>query len=119
MPFTVNTKTYALDTIGTSTATYTGPAKTGSAKDDLKTSRQLPKASSTYSGNARAKAQLTRTSNLMNAKTPTGDLLFVGEVSVPVGTPDADIDTMCADAAAFIGSAEFKTLVKKGTYLKP
>lgn len=119
MPYTVNTKVYALDSIGTNMATYTGPLKTGSVKDDMKLSRQAPKGSTLYSGNARGKVQTSRTSTLVNAKTQTGDVLLVTEASVPVGAPDADIDSIIADHAAFVSSADFKALVKKGLFLKP
>lgn len=119
MSYTVNTKAYALDTIGTSSATYIGPGKTVSVKDDLKMSRQAAKSTATYSGNARAKMQLTRTSTLVNAKTLTGDVLGVVEVSAPVGTQESDIDTLLADIGSFVASADFKALVKRGLFLKP
>lgn len=114
LTITINTKAYNADAaISANAVPYNGPAQSLSVKDRLELARVAPKKTSAFSGTGRARAKLTRTQALTGALTTTGDSIFDVSTSVPVGTPDADVDTMCNDVAAFIGSATFKTLVKK------
>jgi hypothetical protein len=112
MALTVNAKSYTLDVYGSNSASYVGPAHTVSVKDDLRVSRVVAKPTSVFSGVARQAFKLTRTHTLTGALTTTGDSISEMAFSVPIGTPGADIDTICADLGAFIASAAFKTMVK-------
>lgn len=114
MSITINTKTYTQDAAsGPNSIPYNGPAATLSVKDKLELGRTIAKGNAVYSGNARERAKLTRTTTLTGAKTTSGDMIFDLGSSIPIGTADAVIDTACDDLAAFIGSATYKTLVKK------
>lgn len=114
MTITINTKAYNQDAATSANSIpYNGPAATLAIKDRLELARTAAKGNSSYSGNARSRAKLTRTTTLTGAKTTSGDMIFDMGTSVPIGSADAAIDTACDDAAAFIGSAVFKDLVKK------
>jgi len=114
MTITINTKAYNADAATSpNSVPYNGPAQTISIKDRLELARTPPKGNTVYSGNARARAKLTRTLALTGAKTSSADAIADLNVSVPVGSSDANVDTVCDDLAAFAGSATFKNLVKK------
>jgi len=112
MALTVNAKSYTGDGYSANAVAYVGPAHTITVKDDLRVTRVLPKPTSVFSGVARQSFKLTRTHTLTGALTTLGDSISEMSFSVPVGTPTADIDTICADLGAFIASAAFKTMVK-------
>lgn len=113
MPLTVNAKAYTLDTYPSSNAAaYVGPAHTMTVKDDLRVSRVTAKPTSVFSGVTRQAFKLSRTHTLTGALTTVGDSITEITHSIPVGTPTADIDTICADLGAFIASAAYKTMVK-------
>lgn len=114
MPIVINTKTYTQDAAsGPNSIPYNGPLANLSTKDKLELGRTVAKGNSVYSGNARERAKLTRTTTLTGAKTTSGDMIFDVGSSVPIGTSDAAIETACDDLAALIGSVTYKTLVKK------
>lgn len=114
MTITINTKAYNADAATSpNSVPYNGPLQTISIKDRLELARTPPKANVTYSGNARARAKMTRTNTLTGAKTTSADAIVDLNVSVPVGSSDANVDTLLDDFAAFAGSATFKSLVKK------
>lgn len=112
MALTIDSQSYVADSFQKDIIVYVGPAKTVSIKDDLKLSRQAPKATSEFSGLGRIAAKLTRTLTLTGALTPSGDLIADVSVAVPVGYTPADVDEALDDMGAFLASADFKTLVK-------
>lgn len=112
MSLTVNAKSYTADSYGNNVVGYVGPSHTVSVKDDLRVSRVLPKPTSVFSGVARQSFKLTRTHTLTGALSTSADSISEFSTSLPVGTPAADIDTICADLGAFIASAAFKTMLK-------
>lgn len=112
MSLTINAKTYTADSYQQNIVGYIGSAKTVSVKDDVQLKRVAPKLTTTFSGVGRTQAKLTRTVTLTGALTPTGDAILSIDVSVPVGTASADVDTMLNDMGAYLASAGFKTHVK-------
>lgn len=112
MSLTINAKTYTQDSASANAFGYVGPAHTMSVKDDLRVGRTLAKPTAVFSGVARQSFKLTRTHTLTGALTTVGDSISEFSTSLPVGTPAADIDTICADLGAFIASAAFKTMLK-------
>lgn len=112
MALTVNASTYNADSFGSNNVGYIGPAKSGSAKDDLVLRRTVAKPTSTFSGVNRSQAKLTRTATLIGALTPSHDAIMDISTNLPVGISDAAIDAMCADMGAFVASASFKTHLK-------
>jgi len=113
MTLTINAKTFTADAATSANSIpYVGPAQTILSKDRMELGRTPPKANAAYSGNARSRAKFSRTHTLTGAKTTSGDAIFDVTSSIPVGTSDAAIDTLCDDAASLIGSASFKTSLK-------
>lgn len=112
MSLIFNTKTYSADSYGTDKVGYNGPAKSVSIKDDLKLMRTAPKPTAVFSGVGRTAAKLNRTLTLTGALTPSGEAIVEINVSVPVGTASADIDTLLNDMGALLSGADFKTHVK-------
>lgn len=112
MALTFNTKTYNGDSFAINSVGYVGAAKTASVKDDLLMSRSPAKPTDTFSGLSRTEAKLTRTFNLTNAKTSTGDAKIRVLVDVPVGYASADVDALLNDTGALISGADFKSHVK-------
>jgi hypothetical protein len=113
MSLTINTKTYTADAFGNNAVGYIGPAKTASVRDDVVLKRSQAKPTKVFSGVARALAKATRTVTLTGALTPSWDMIGNVELHVPAGTADADVDAICNDLASFVGSADFKSFVKK------
>lgn len=114
MSLTINAKTYTADAATSANSIpYNGPLMSISVKDRLDLGRVAPKVTSLFSGTARARAKMTRTLALTGAKTTVGDSILDLNASIPVGTAGADIDTLVADYAAYVGSAAFKDLLKK------
>lgn len=112
MSLTINAKTYTADNYGANAVAYIGPAHTLSILDDTRLARVAPKPTSLFSGVGRTAAKLSRTLTLTGALTPTGVAILEINVSVPVGSAGADIDTLLNDMGAFLASASFKTHVK-------
>lgn len=113
MAIVVNTKSYARDVNATANSVpYIGPTNTITVKDRLDTYRTSPKPVSNFSGIARSEGRLTRTYNLTNAKTASGDAQGRVLINFPVGMASADMDAFLTDFAAYAASSEFKTLAK-------
>lgn len=112
MSMTVNAKVYTANSFLANQVGYTGPAKTGSTKDDIILRTTAPKPTPVFSGVVRATAKLTRTNALTGALTPMADGLTEVNVSMPVGSASADIDAYLNDMGAFVASPTFKTFVK-------
>lgn len=112
MGLTVNAKSYATDAVSANNVGYVGPAKTMSIKDDINLKRIAPSPTALYSGNSQVSAKLQRTHTLTGALTATGNSTFELRGVFPVGMPQADIDTICADLGAWLASAEAKTVFK-------
>lgn len=114
MAISFDTKTYNADGYTANAATYIGPAKTGTVKDDLRLSRTAAKATATYSGNNRRQAKYVRNYPLTGALTSRADLIGDCNFSVPVGVADADVDAYATSLSAFFATAAFKTFLKTG-----
>lgn len=112
MSLTFNSKTYTGQSYQGLRVVYNGTAKTVSTKDDLLLAATPPKASSAFSGVGRTDARMTRTLELTDALTPTGDVIVDIQVSVPVGASSTDVDAVLTDMGAFLSSSDFKTHVK-------
>lgn len=112
MSLSINAKTYTADNYGANAVSYVGPAHTLSVLDDVRVARTAPKPTALFSGVGRTSCKLTRTLTLTGALTPTGSAILEINVSVPVGTAAADIDTLLNDMGAFLASATYKTHVK-------
>lgn len=113
MSLSVNTKTYAADSVGPNLVGYAGPAHTSSVKDKIALGRTVAKPTAAFSGVVRSEGKLTRTLTLTGALTPTADGILEIRTSVPVGAASADIDAMLNDMGAFLASATYKDIVKK------
>lgn len=113
MAIVINTKSYVRDVASSSSSVpYIGPGNSVSIKDRLDSSRIAPKANNSFSGVARAEGKLTRTLTLTNAKTPQWDAIGKANITFPVGSTSADMDTFLTDFAAYVASPEFKSLAK-------
>jgi hypothetical protein len=112
MSLTVNSKTYAADSVGPNLVAYAGPAHTSSVKDKLSVGRTVAKPTPVFSGVVRSDGKLTRTLTLTGALSPTGEAILEIKTSIPVGAAGADIDVMLNDMGAFLASASYKTIVK-------
>ncbi|DAD50147.1 TPA_asm: coat protein [ssRNA phage Zoerhiza.4_18] len=113
MSLTINAKTYVADSFQKDIVGYVGPANTVSLKDTMKLARTAPKPSAAFSGVGRTQAKLTRTLSLTGALTSTADAIVDLQAQVPVGVASADVDAICADLSAYVGSAAFKSLLKQ------
>jgi hypothetical protein len=112
MSLTFNAKTYTSDSFSANNVGYIGAAKTVSVADDLRLARTAAKPTATFSGTGRTEAKLTRTHTLTGAITTSGNSIARLEFALPVGIASADVDAICADLAALVGSADFKTHLK-------
>lgn len=112
MSLTINAKTYTADSFQQSIVGYIGSLKTVSIKDDVQLKRSAPKPTSLFSGVGKTQAKLTRTLTLTGALSPTGEAIVSIDVSVPVGTAGADVDSLLNDMGSFLSSASFKSHVK-------
>jgi hypothetical protein len=113
MSLSVNTKTYAADSVGPNLVGYAGPNHTSSVKDKLSIGRTAAKPTVTFSGVVRSDGKLTRTLTLTGAITTTADAILEIKTSIPVGAASADIDAILNDMGAFLASASYKDIVKK------
>lgn len=112
MSLVFNTKTYTQDTISGNVATYFGPDRAVGKKDNCQLRREEAKASATFSGFSKGAAKLTRTMSLTDAKTPTADNSIEFSCKIAVGTPEADVAELFADAAALAAHAAFAATAK-------
>lgn len=112
MSLSVNSKTYAVDSVAPDLVKYAGPAQTASVKDVFSLGRTRPKPTAVFSGVSRTDGKLTRTVTLTDALTATGEGIAEFKTSIPVGTSGTDIDAFLDDLGAFIASATYKTIVK-------
>lgn len=108
-----NARTYGLDRYNSpDSVTYTGSGHAPNAKDSLTLSRTYPKPVKGFLGVAKPYFKQVKTV-VVNAVTgEKQDLIFYIGGSVPVGTPGADVDGVLADAAAWINTADAKSLFK-------
>lgn len=112
MAITYNTRSYTEYRNSPDSIAYAGPAHTLTLKDNLSCARVLPKPTSTFAGVARPSLKQVKTV-VVNATTgETADMIYTVSASIPVGAPSADIDAIHADLAAFINSADCKSLFK-------
>jgi hypothetical protein len=115
MSFAFNSKTFTPNGNGQNDASYAGPDKTVTDKDDIRLVRSAPKPTATFSGVAKVSAKLTRTLALTGALTPKGDIIMEISFSTPVGAVDADLTEILADGAAFLAATSAANLLKKQT----
>lgn len=112
MALTINTRSYVQDRIQSDRVDYAGPANTLSVKDQVSLSRVYPKKTGTFAGVAKGRFKFVKTF-VINATTgETADTIFEISSSVPVGTASADVDGILADIAAWINTADSKSLYK-------
>lgn len=111
MSLTVNTKAYSLDSTQTPDRNrYTGPAHDMSTKDYLDASRVAAKPTADFDGVARSSLKFTRTVVVDGAKqTAIAEASF----SIPVGTAEADVDSIRDDLADALLSQAGDDLVLK------
>lgn len=113
MALTINAKNYRNDASEPNSQLYCGPAHTLSSKDTAKLKRVLPIKGGGTDGVARPGVVLNRTSTINATTGQKADNSLRLEGSFAVGTPEADIDAMCADLAAWIVTADAKKLFKQ------
>lgn len=106
------TKTYTLDTVTGNVANYFGPKRAIGKKDNCQLRREEAKASNTFSGFSKGAAKVTRTHDLTGAKTPTADNSIEFSCKIAVGTSEADVAELFADAAALAAHAAFADTAK-------
>lgn len=108
-----NTRTYTLDRYNSpDNVSYVGPANTISVKDILSLSRTFPKPVSDNRGVGKPYVKRTKTVVVNPTTGETKDLIVYFGGSVPVGTSDAEIDAVLADYAAWVNTADAKSLFK-------
>lgn len=108
-----NTRTYNVDRNDSADAvTYAGPAHTFTQADTIQLARVYPKPVSGFAGVARPKFKRT-VSVVVNSTTgERRDMILTIGASIPVGVAGADVDSLLADAAAWINTADAKALFK-------
>lgn len=109
-----NTRTYNQNRVEPDRVEYAGPANTFTVKDVLSLFRTMPKPVNGFLGVARPGMKFVKTVTTNATTGETHDLIFNVTASVPVGTPSADVDAVCADLAAFVNTADAKALFKSG-----
>lgn len=110
---TINTRTYNFDGSTGDSCRYVGPAHTFSTADLFELARVYPKPGRNGDLGVARPAVKRQVSVVVNATTGERKDAFLRiSGSLPVGMSAADIDALCADAAAFIGSTDGKSLFK-------
>lgn len=113
MSMTINTKAFTADIpAGPNAQPYFGPANTLAVVDRVDLQRTYPKPTSTFSGVGRSRYKQSRTVTLTGALTTTGLATMDININIPVGMASADVDTLLADAASFLGLQAAKDLAK-------
>lgn len=108
-----NTRTYNLDRYNSpDSVSYAGTSHGPSAKDQLTLSRTYPKQSGTFMGVAKPYFKQVKTVTVNATTGEKQDLIVYIGGSVPVGTPSADVDGVLADLAAWVNTADAKSLFK-------
>lgn len=108
-----NARTYHLDRYNSpDSVTYGGAASTPADKDQLTLARTYPKPTKTFKGVAKPYFKQVKTVVVDAVTGEKQDLIVYVGGSVPVGTPSADIDSVLADLAAFVNTADAKSLFK-------
>lgn len=113
MSMTINTRVYSADLAsGPNAQPYVGPANTLSVTDKFTLYRTYPKPTTAFSGIGRSSAKMQKTFTLTGALTATGLATLEINVNIPVGSASADVDTLLADAASFLGLQSAKDMAK-------
>lgn len=108
-----NTRTYNLDRYNTpDSVSYVGASHTPATKDQLTLNRTYPKQRGDFLGVAKPYFKQVKTVTVNATTGEKQDLILYVGGSVPVGTPSADIDSVLADMAAWINTADAKSLFK-------
>lgn len=109
----INTKTYAVDSSSPNSVIYAGPAHTTSNKDLMKLGRVPTVLNKDGTGIAKARQQFVRSVET-NAVTGRKEDLYltIDATKIPVGTPDASIDTLVDDFCSTTNKANLKLLLK-------
>lgn len=110
---TINTRTYSFDGSTGDSARYVGPAHTFSTLDTFELGRVYPKPGRNGDMGVARPAVKRVLSVVVNSTTGERKNAITSiSGSLPVGMSAADIDALCADLAAFIGSTDGKNLFK-------
>lgn len=112
MSITVNTRVYTADRVQPDTVAYVSPANTLSSVDKMELARVYPKPQGTFKGVAKPSVKFTKTVTVNATTGETAPLIAAVSFSIPVGTPDAACDTICADLTSFFALADAKSLLK-------
>lgn len=110
---TINTRTYNFDGSSENMCRYVGPVHTFSTNDLFQLFRTYPKAGRNGDAGV-ARPEIKRVVSVVVNST-TGerkDAIVRVTGSLPVGMAAADIDAICADVAALLGSTDGKNLFK-------
>lgn len=112
MSITVNTRVYTADRVQPDAVAYVSPVHTLSSTDKMELGRVYPKPQGSFKGVAKPNVKFTKTVTVNAITGETAPLIAAVSFSVPVGTPDAACDTICADLASFFALPEAKALLK-------
>lgn len=113
MALTINTKTFNRDGGGQAdSAAYAGPTHTITSVDRIEFKRVKPKPGGGTLGVARPTLRREKTSTINATTGETAVNLIRVDGSIFVGTPDADIEALMADVAAWLGTTEAKAFFK-------
>lgn len=108
-----NTRTYSLDRYNSpDSVSYSSSLHTPASKDQLTLSRTYPKSSGNFSGVAKPYFKQVKTVTVNATTGEKQDLIIYVGGSVPVGTPATDVDGVLEDVAAWINTADAKSLFK-------
>lgn len=108
-----NTRTYNVDRNNSpDSISYTGSGHTPANKDVLTLSRTYPKPQKDFLGVSKPYFKRLKSVVVNSTTGEKQDLIVYVGASVPVGTPDADVDAALADLAAWINTADAKSLFK-------
>lgn len=110
---TINTRTYNLDRVNSpDSMSYAGPNHSVSAKDIFTLARVAPKPTKDFAGVAKPSVKRVKTSTINATTGEKAELIFNLGASVPVGTPDADVDAALADLVSWLATNDAKSLFK-------
>lgn len=101
MSLTVSTKSYTEYRTNPDAIAYAGPANTMNSKDTIEFKRVFPKPTATFAGVGRPTVKVVRSVTIGSSVV---DMILNISGSIPVGTAQADIEALLADAVSLLGS---------------
>lgn len=108
----INTRTYSVDRTTPDAVAYVGAGHTLTLNDKFEMKRTYPKPTGSFKGVGKPLAKMTKTVTINSVTGETAPLIVQISGSVPVGTPAADVDGVLADFAAWVSTADAKSLFK-------